>query len=283
MSPDSARTKSRLQSGQSLPIFRWVGGKRRLATDLLRHLPDDISSRMYVEPFLGAATLLLALAPNKAIVGDLNSELMQCYRYIRSDPQSIAKCLAHHARHDNARHYYRTRLKYNSAPWSAAQAARFIYLNRTCFNGIFRVNRAGEFNVPYGYKRRPLIPDITHLELVRSVLRKATLLEGCYSSVLKRLPRRSFVYLDPPYPPLNTTAFFTHYTTSRFCEDDQVRLAGHVTKLNHSGILFMMSNADTPTIRKLYRAFDMRSLSVTRFVTPASTKHRVKELVIRNY
>ena len=265
------------------PILRWAGGKRQIIRDLLAYLPPDASDRVYREPFLGAASVFLALMPRTAFVSDANSHLIHCYQHVRDDPARVARHLRVHAQRNSESHYYRVRRLYNQRGWSAAQAARFIYMNRTGYNGVFRVNRAGAYNVPYGDKPQPRFPDAAWLRRISEVLASATLSVASFEDALAPSRAGDFIYLDPPYPPLNGTSFFTHYTMDRFVEGDQLRLAALVRDLDCRGCLVLMTNADTPLIRKLYKGFDCRALSVTRFVSAKKVKHRVRELVITNY
>lgn len=268
------------------PLFRWVGGKQQLVTRLTRFLPADFRARRYVEPFAGAASLFFRLAPKTAILTDANGDLIDCYRAVRDRPQAVARALARHRRLSSASHYYDTRAAYNTLrkrPASASQAARFIYLNRTCFNGIYRVNRVGLFNVPYGRKEPPILPDLEWLSRASETLRRARL-EVCDFRQALRQPRSNdFVYLDPPYPPLNGTAFFTHYTCQRFSDDDQRALAEVFASLDRAGARVLMSNADTDLIRGLYAGHHVTPLEVTRYVTSSHKKHRVGEVVVTNY
>jgi DNA adenine methylase len=265
------------------PILRWAGGKRYLIQELLSHLPTQIEKRRYHEPFLGAGSLFFALNPQRAVLADANEHLVRCYEKVRDDPDGIAIYLREHARRTGEKYFYQVRRLYNSSSFSTAQAARFVYLNRTCFNGIFRVNRQGEFNVPYGWKEPPPLPDRTHLREAGTALEKARLHAVPFEESLKYVRRNDFVYLDPPYPPLNGTANFTHYTADRFDTTDQARLAFEVRRLADLGALFMMSNADTHLVRRLYRGFAMTRLKVTRFITCKAVKHAVRELLITNY
>ena len=265
------------------PLFRLAGGKQRLAGTLFAYLPEGVDEMDYVEPFAGAASLFFRVQPQHGLLADLNGHLIRAYRHVRDEPDLVYRYVRDHERLDSVRHYYTVRDLYNRGRWNAAQAARFIYLNRTCFNGIFRVNRNGDFNVPYGRRPNPLFPTREDLIAASSVLRGTELRHQCFRKTLARTTTESFVYLDPPYPPLNGTAFFTHYTKDRFTEDDQLELAKVVNDLDRSGVPFMMSNADTPLIRRLYSRYDITPLTVTRFVTCKSTRHRVRELVIRNY
>lgn len=276
-------TKSVLVCGRVLPILRWVGGKQRLVNSLVSRLPPDLKSRVYVEPFLGAGSLFLAVRPDRAVISDLNAELIRCYSQVRRSPEAVARCLSAHRRRHSATHFYRVRDTYNKSKWGPSQAARFIYLNRTCFNGIFRVNKRGEFNVPYGYKRHPVMPDLQHLRVAAMALGRASLRTMGFQEAVNQIQEKSFVYFDPPYPPLNGTAYFTHYTPDRFNPDDQQELADCVATLDARGIPFLMSNAATPLVRSLYRRYRVETVPVTRFVTCWSNKHQVRELLIRNY
>jgi len=265
------------------PFLRWVGGKRLLIKRLLRYLPPDARLRSYWEPFLGAGSLFFSIRPRKAVLSDLNSHLIQCYQQIRDNPSRVASYLNAHAAENSADHYYDTRDEYNRSKSSAAQAARFIYLNKTCFNGVFRVNKNGEYNVPYGDKNNPLFPSAAKLREVSQALGTAKLKVGSFADLLANVRSDDFIYLDPPYPPLNGTSYFTHYTADRFSNEDQESLADVFRDLDNKGCVLMMTNADTELVRKLYRGFRLTPLSVTRYVTCKSTRHRVDELVITNY
>lgn len=265
------------------PLLRWIGGKQQLLGDLLRHLPANIEELDYCEPFLGAGSLFFALAPSSARVSDLNGHLIDCYRCVRDNPDLIARYLGTHKSKDSSEYYYCQRDLYNTGSLSAAQAARFIYLNKTCFNGVFRVNLQGKFNVPYGHKKTPAIPSLRELRDASAILMKADVRHETYEVAISAVGKGVFVYLDPPYPPLNGTSYFTHYTPDRFGVDDQRKLAGTVSALHERGGLFLMTNADTPLIRDLYRDFNIVRLPVTRFVTCKKKRHQVFELVITNY
>jgi DNA adenine methylase len=208
---------------------------------------------------------------------------MDTYDALASDCLGVSRRLSRLASLNSEELYYATRLKYNAAKRSTSKAAAFIYLNRTCFNGIFRVNKRGEFNVPYGYKAQPLFPTSRELRAAAELLRKATLRCCDYSEALARPRRGDFVYLDPPYPPLNGTSYFAHYTADRFPFEEQEALAKSVYALLSRGVRFMMSNADTPVIQRLYKRFPIARLTVARPVTCKNVKHSVSELVITNY
>jgi DNA adenine methylase len=265
------------------PILRWVGGKQRLIRHLLQLLPDDFAERQYVEPFLGGGSMFLATRPQRARLCDANHDLMHCYEYIRDNPQAVHRQLVPLRKLNNAEDYYNLRSQFNSTAWSYKKAAIFIFLNRTCFNGIYRVNQQSQFNVPFGFKASAIFPDLSALTQLSLLLGRATLLSGDYSLSLEGLGSQSFVYLDPPYPALNGTAFFTHYTDDKFSIDDQLELADRVHSLDAMGVRFMMSNASTPLIREAFAGYRIDTLNVPRWVSCKGTKLRVDEVVIRNY
>ncbi len=265
------------------PFLRWAGGKQQLKRILLAFLPTDVRERTYREPFLGGGSLFFALRPRAAILSDANKHLIKCYEFVRDQPELVARYLRFHALKNTMAYYYRVREEYNNAEFSAAQAARFIYLNKTCFNGIFRVNSKGKFNVPYGRKESPAIPTDNDLISIAAILKNASLKASSFEKALDNASKGDFIYLDPPYPPLNGTAYFTHYTIDRFSVQDQTKLADCVNELDRGRCLFMISNADTPLIRRLYQKYELVSLPVIRYLTCKSIRHKVKELVITNY
>lgn len=227
--------------------------------------------------------MFLALQPKRALLCDANTHLINAYRYIHSSPNIIHHYLLQHSRMSCEAYYYEVRDFYNRSKPSAAQAARFIYLNKTCFNGIFRVNRDGEFNVPYGWKEPPALPTLQHLRNVSEALRGVKLVACDFQEALRDRKPKDFIYMDPPYPPLNGIANFTHYTADRFTETDQKQLAQLFLELHTKGCKLMMSNANLPLIRRLYKGFNIHKLSVVRWITCKNIKHRVSELIITNY
>jgi len=284
MAPSKKKKDINIDNGNKVePLLRWAGGKRFLVNRLKKFVPSDLNDRVYREPFLGSGSLYFALQPKTAILSDANEHLINCYRFVRDRPELIADYLLQHGKLNCEEYYYLIREVYNRSKFSAAQTARFIYLNRTCFNGIFRVNLKGKFNVPYGWKEPPILPNRTWLRNASDALKNTTLKAASFEDSLEKASSGDFIYLDPPYPPLNGTSYFTHYTKDRFAEEDQKRLAELVNDLNTRGCLVMMSNADTPLIRDLFNQYHSFSLPVTRYISCKSKKHRVDELVITNY
>ncbi|MBA7703463.1 Modification methylase DpnIIA [subsurface metagenome] len=205
------------------------------------------------------------------------------FKYVRDCPDLVSRYLREHARNNRKRYYYQMRKLYNRSSDSPAQAARFIYLNKTCFNGIFRVNQKDLFNVPYGKQKSPYIPNAQHLRNVAAILKSAKIFIAPFEKALERAKKNDFIYLDPPYPPLNGTSCFNHYTIDKFDDKQQEKLAATVKELDATGCFFMVSNANTKKIRQLYKGYNINKLKVTRFITCKSKRHKVQELIITNY
>jgi DNA adenine methylase len=265
------------------PFLRWAGGKRQLLSRMARYLPGDVRERRYIEPFAGAASMLLAVKPTTGILSDANELLMQCFGHIRDNPDLIADYLRGHLLSNSEEYYYQVRTRFNEAGDSIAQAARFIYLNKTCFNGIYRVNQRGAFNVPYGHKDPPALPSRRELRRASEVLNAVQLRSSPFANAVNDAREGDFVYLDPPYPPLNGTSYFTHYTANRFGWDDHTEVARTFRELSDRGCLLLMSNADLPRIRRLFTGYRRSVLDVTRYITCRTVKHIVQELIITNY
>lgn len=229
--------------------------------------------------------MFFTLQPMASFLSDVNEDLIECYRRVRDDPKLVHRYLSQHASQNCDDYYYKIRDQYNSSKPSTSQAARFIYLNRTCFNGIFRVNEKGEYNVPYGYKKSPVFPSCDELQAISKLLSYTTLESGTFDEVLEKNqpPAGDFVYLDPPYPPLNGTSYFTHYTASRFSWDDQEKVARMASQLTANGVLVMVSNANLESIRNLYSQWFFYPLPVVRWIAAHGKRYKVSELVITNY
>jgi len=276
-SPESREVKSK-------PFLRWAGGKSRLVRHLLKYLPED-GFGDYWEPFLGSAALFFALAPQRAYLSDSNSDLIACYEQVRDKPGLVYRYLREHLSKTSEEHYYEVRRIYNKSAQSAAQAARFIYLNRAGFNGIFRVNRKGEYNVPYGHKEPPPAPSRKSLWAASKFLKNASLSDRSYDEALSDAAVKpgDLIYLDPPYPPVSKTANFTHYTASRFSTEDQERVGAIANRLRSHGCFVMISNTDIQSIRELYSGWNMYTLPVVRCIAADGSRHKVVDLVITSY
>ena len=261
------------------PFLKWVGGKTSLLLELRKHVPSRL--RGYHEPFVGGGALFFALAPRRATLSDQNGELIHCYAQVRDDVYGVLDALA---RHVYERAHFEAVRALDPLRLSAAQrAARFIYLNKTCFNGLWRVNRAGRFNVPIGRYKNPRFHDPATLLAASRALRGVTLLHAPFEESLAEAAPGDFVYLDPPYDPISPTASFASYTAGGFGWEDQRRLAHACVVLNRRGVRFLLSNSATPRVRELYAGFEQRIVRAPRFVnSKASARGAVDELLVFN-
>jgi len=255
------------------PVIKWVGGKTRLMPEIISRLPRDYGR--YFEPFAGGAAVFFHLGPQAAVLSDRNADLIGMYRAVASDPDGVIRRLAlHKAAHEES-HYYDTRARWNdrSVSWSPLdRAATFIYLNRTCFNGLWRVNRGGGFNVPMGRYKNPAICDPDTIRAAGEQLRRATLLCGDYADAVADAGPGDLVYFDPPYDPVNPTSNFTSYTGDGFGPADQQTLSVLVRTLAERGCAVVLSNSDTPLIRSLYRGLRIDRVRCPRAINSDPTR-----------
>jgi DNA adenine methylase len=264
------------------PVVKWVGGKTKLLPELLARMPASFGR--YYEPFIGGAALFFKLAPHRAVIADINPDLVGLYTTLARDPASVIRRLAHHRSAHDETHYYATREKWNHhhMSWSEAErAATFIYLNKTCFNGLWRVNRAGDFNVPIGrYADPPIcVPDA--LRAASTVLARAEIRHADYQTAIEDAKAGDFLYFDPPYDPLNSTSSFTSYTAGDFGPQDQKTLAATAKQLIDRGCKVMLSNNDTPFVRSLYKGLKIEKVKCTRAINSNAAKRgEIDELVI---
>ncbi|MBX3272133.1 MAG: DNA adenine methylase [Sandaracinaceae bacterium] len=267
------------------PFVKWVGGKGRLLSQLLPMLPPGVERMRHVEPFMGGAAMFFERRPERALLCDVNGALVETYGLVRDRVEEVIAKLAPLAREHDADAYYRVRERYNrGAARGPERAAMFIYLNKTCFNGLHRVNRRGEFNVPAGRYVRPRILDAEGLRAASAALASAELVEDGFESLLSRARPGDFVYLDPPYEPVSRTASFTAYAKGGFDQVAQTRLRDVFDELTRRGARCMLSNSDVPFIRDLYRAYRIDVVSAARAVNcDAAGRGKVDEVVVRNY
>ena len=270
-------------NGAPRPFLRWAGGKSKLASAIGEFAPTQALYDTYWEPFLGSGALFFHLRPQRAVLSDLNPALIECYRAVKKRPEDISRRLQRHRKLHSVRHYYRVRDRYNRDRHRARQAADFIYLNKACFNGVFRVNRDGFFNVPWGAKNRPALPCREELLTASGALRRARLRCCDFAAIVDRVGPGDFVYLDPPYPPLNDTAYFRHYTAQRFDGADQRRVAQTFAALASRGCHVLLSNAATREIKSLYRGWRISEIPVRRWVSCKGERFLVNELVVTNF
>ncbi|HEY5933804.1 MAG TPA: DNA adenine methylase [Kofleriaceae bacterium] len=267
------------------PVIKWVGGKSKLLHELVPRLPDRIGR--YFEPFAGGAALFFRVAPERAVLADSNADLIGLYTAITRNVAAVIKKLEQHREQharDSTGHYYDVRERWNDRElaWSTAdRAATFIYLNKTCFNGLWRVNRAGDFNVPIGrYTDPPIcVPDA--LRAAQTVLSRAELRCCDYRTAVEDAGRGDFVYFDPPYDPMTPTANFTSYTSMTFAGEQQRELAETARMLVARGCRVMLSNSDTPFIRSIYKGFKIDRVKCPRAINSNAAKRGdVDEVIV---
>lgn len=270
------------------PFIKWVGGKGRLLPQLRPLLPEGAADGVYFEPFLGGGAMFFDLAPKgMSVLSDANEHLVNLYACVRVRVEDVIDRL--HALesggHDRAT-YYQARERFNTVGDPVLRAALFIYLNKTCFNGLYRVNRKGEFNVSHGRHRRgrPTILDEDALRAASCALEKSMFLSVDFEAVMRLAMSDDFVYLDPPYEPASRTANFTSYTAGGFSQDDQRRLRDACVDLDRRGARFMMSNSDVPFVRELYADFRIHEVQARRAINADGSKRGpVGEVVVTNY
>jgi DNA adenine methylase len=259
------------------PFIKWVGGKQALAQHLVGHFP--LSFGRYFEPFLGGGSVFFELAPARATLADHNTWLLDTWEAVRDDWQAVARCLD--AMENTREDYLRYRAVDPSSLRPAARAAHFIYLNKTGFRGLFRVNRQGRFNVPYGaYDRRYY--DADNLRDVARVLHGVAFRRGDFELALDGIGTGDFVYFDPPYYKLGGYSDFNRYTSDQFREGDHVRLAALCRELDARGIRWAVSNSDTAFVRDLFRGFRAVDVEARREINLKSGDRNVRELLVTN-
>lgn len=236
----------------------------------------------YIEPFVGGAALFFALRPKRARLSDVNPELVNCYTAVRDDVEGVIAALGEHV-HDRD-HYYDVRALDPDTLPPAERAARTIFLNRTGFNGLYRVNKSGRFNVPFGRHRNPKICDEENLRACSRALRGVTIEVADFASVERVAKPGDLVYFDPPYVPLSKTSDFTSYSAGGFGWEQQEKLAKLFSSLSAKGVQVMLSNSDVPSLRKLYSGFSLNIVHATRAINSvASRRGKVAELVVQGH
>ena len=266
------------------PIVKWAGGKTQLLDELLARRP--LRFGRYFEPFLGGGALFFRLAPRRAVLSDRNSDLMNMYRCVAWKVEAVIKRLLAHRESHSAEYYYEIRERWNDGDALRSEvdrAAAFIYMNKTCYNGLYRVNQKGRFNVPVGSYESPRICDPTVLRTASQVLRRAALDVGHFAGQVEDAEAGDFVYFDPPYDPVTQTARFTSYTSASFGDDNQRELADTVRQLTSRGVHVMVSSSDTPFIRSLYRGFEIDQVQAIRAInSKGGRRGAIGELIITN-
>lgn len=265
------------------PFVKWAGGKRQLL-DILHAAAPECFGRYY-EPFIGGGAFLFSQLPNHATISDANPELINCYQVIRDDAEALIRSLLRH-RNEEA-YFYDVRAKDLAKMTAVQRASRFIYLNKTCFNGLYRENSSGQFNAPFGRYQNPKIADKENLRAISRYLQTSDVEIHCggYQTVLAQAQPGDFVYFDPPYVPLTKTASFASYVKGGFGPDHQQALAQTYADLSQRGVRVMLSNSNTRVIHDLYRNFNIRIIHATRAINSRGAKRgkEANEVLVTNY
>ena len=268
------------------PFLKWVGGKRQIMSEIEQHLPTGIKE--YIEPFIGGGAVLFHLQPKNAIINDFNTELVNVYRVIKNDLEQLIIDLQQHKNESD--YFYEIRALDRTTAFEqltdVARASRIIYLNKTCYNGLYRVNNSGEFNSPFGKYKNPNIVNEPTLRAVNFYLNSNNIqIENTdYETILQTASKKSFVYLDPPYHPVSGSANFTGYVQGGWGESDQIRLKEACDRLDKQGVKFMQSNSCVGFIKDLYSDYHIHIIKANRAINSDGEKRgEVEEVLIKNY
>jgi DNA adenine methylase len=264
------------------PFLKWAGGKGRLVQEISRFIPTKFDR--YIEPFVGGGALFFSLCPSNAILSDSNVELIDCYETVRDHPKDLLLALQEIAELPYGEETY-----YEIRKWKIAEnlkikrAARMIYLNRTAFNGLYRVNRSGQFNTPFGKYKRLSLPDEKVILAASKALGSAKLIAGDFEVIKNLAQRGDFIFLDPPYPAISKYSDFNRYTKDFFSEKDHERLSEWVIELDEIGCTFVLSNADHSLIRELYGKFRLIQVFAPRYINcKGDRRGSIAEVIITN-
>lgn len=268
------------------PFLKWVGGKRQLMPAIKELIPKNYTN--YYEPFIGGGAVLFDLQPKNAVINDFNEELINVYQTIKENPEELISDLKTHKNESD--YFYNLRALDREDNFenlsNIKKASRVIYLNKTCYNGLYRVNNSGEFNSPFGRYKNPNIVNETTIRAVSKYLNtnKITILNKDFEEALKGIKKGSFVYFDPPYHPVSASSNFTGYVQGGFDMYEQVRLRDLCNKLNEKGINFLLSNSATQFIEDLYKDYKISYVKANRSINSNAKKRgEIDEVLIRNY
>jgi DNA adenine methylase len=278
MGKESGKYSSTHDRAWASPVFRWAGSKRKLLSKLIASTPCSYNT--YIEPFAGSACYFFAIKPQAAILGDINSDLISAYAVLRKHPRKLYRAVSEMP--SSKKFYYTLRKQYLERMSSFDRASRFVYLNRYCFNGLYRTNSRGQFNVPRGSGMGRL-PSEKAFYRCAIALRNAVLECRDFTEVALKAKRRDFVYLDPPYW-ISQGGVFLEYTAKPFAEDDFGRLLSVLDIIDKKGAYFLLSYADTDEVRSILSKWRFTPITTPRSIAGfADTRQRAKELLVCNY
>lgn len=272
------------------PFVKWAGGKRQIIDKLLKLMPKKFNH--YYEPFVGGGALFLEIAPNRSVINDCNYELIAIYKCLRNEKkfQKMKQLCKQHEANHSEEYYYKIRNidKNHKKFWKMSlseRAARCLYLNKACFNGLYRVNKNNEFNVPFGKKEKIKCYNEDNIKAIHQYFLKSkpVILNKDFFSVIKNIKHGDFVYFDPPYDTVKADSF-TSYSSVKFTKKDQIKLESIVENLTAKGVCVMVSNANTDFIRNIYKNFNIHVIQAKRIINSnTSGRGAIEELIITNY
>lgn len=259
------------------PFLKWVGGKTQMIPDLIKEAPSKFDT--YLEPFIGGGALYFNLGHKKSVISDANEELVITYQEVKSNVDEVINILTTYKNEE--KHYYKIRALKTDKLTDSERAARLIYLNKTCFNGLFRVNKKGEFNVPYCKKPGGNFLNKETLYAASSYLQETTILHADYKEVVKKYAKKGdFIFFDPPYQPISKFSDFKRYTKEFFYENDQIDLATIFSSLVKKGCKVMLTNSDHPFIHELYKDFEIKVIDTKRMVSSNPNTRTGKDIIV---
>ncbi len=268
------------------PFLKWAGGKRQLLSQIKPHIPKQF--KRYFEPFVGGGALLFDLKPQRAVINDVNAEISNVYQVIRDDVDALIQDLEQHQ--NNPDYFYALRALDRQPDFihysALKRASRVLYLNKTCFNGLYRVNQSGQFNVPFGRYKNPNIVNADNLRHVSLFLRRhqVKILNEDFSHAVKGMRKEDFVYFDPPYDPLSDSASFTSYAAGDFGREQQRQLQQLCCRLDERGCRFLLSNSATDFIKDLYQDFSISTVQAKRSINSnRKGRGQIAEVLVKNY
>ena len=270
------------------PILKWVGGKRQLLSEISPLIPGEFDK--YFEPFVGAGAVIFDLLPNKAVINDLNAELINVYQAIKHSPDELIELLQEHTNNNDKEYFYRVRELDRQAGYddlsSVFKASRTIYLNKTGFNGLYRVNKAGQFNTPWSrYKNTRKLEADNILAMSKYFNEnEIEILNTDYKEALNTVSNGDFVYFDPPYLPISPSSAFVSYTSDGFGIEQQIELKETCDLLNNKGVKFLLSNSYHPFLLELYQDYNIKIVEARRNVNSKGHKRgKIREILVSNY
>ncbi len=280
------KKEDKMIKNNSLGFVKWAGGKKQLIEQFKKFFPQKIER--YFEPFVGGGAVLFFVLrnyqPKEVIISDTNEELINAYNMVKNNVEELIKILKEYRENHNENLYYKIREQDPTKLSNIYRAVRFIYLNKTCFNGLYRVNSKGKFNVPIGSYKTPSICPENDLREISNLLKNVIIKCASFEEVLDYAQKNDFIYLDPPYYPLNKTSSFTTYTKDNFLEEEQRKLAKVFSELDKKGCIVMLSNSNTEFIKDLYLNYPINFVEANRMINCDATKRgKIKEIVITNY